>query len=146
MSRRLSLRSEGGLAVPVVLGTMVVLSLLASTLLSTAMRSSSGATGDTNAKRALAAAEAGLQTAALRLKNLNPAGTMCMVTPTVANPTGAVAPTPATTDGTCPASTPESIGAGATFTYWVTPRAPPAVCGRAPWRRPTTAASPASAS
>lgn len=134
MSRRLRLllRSEAGLAVPVVMGTMVVLSLLASALLSTAMRSASGAQGDTNSKRALAAAEAGLQTAALRIRKLNPSGTMCMVTPSVANPTGAVAPaaTPVAPNGTCPASTPESIGAGATFTYWVTPRG--ATCALSP--------------
>ena len=127
---RLLLRSESGLAVPVVMGTMVVMSLLASGLLATALRSASGAQGDTNAKRALAAADAGLQTAKLRLRKLNPTGTMCMATPTVSNPTGAVFPSPATVDGTCPASTPESIGAGATFTYWVTPRG--ATCALTP--------------
>ncbi len=114
---------------------MVVMSLLASGLLATALRSASGAQGDTNAKRALAAAEAGLQTAALRLRKLNPSGTMCMATPTVPNPTGAVSPSPATVDGICPASTPESVGKGATFTYWVTPRG--ATCGL----RPGTAAT-----
>ena len=131
---RLLLRSESGLAVPVVMGTMVVMSLLAAGLLSTALRSASGAQSDTSSKRALAAAEAGLQTAALRIRKLNPSGTMCMVTPSTANPTGAVAPTPVTgqtaADGTCPASTPESIGAGATFTYWVTPRG--ATCALTP--------------
>ncbi len=128
--RRLSLRSEGGIAMPVVMGTMLVLSLLAGGLLSTAMSSSSGATIDSNSKQALGAAEAGLQTAALRLKKLYPASNMCMVTPSVANPTGAVAPSPNTTDGACPASTPEPVSEGVTFTYWVTPRG--ATCNRLP--------------
>lgn len=122
MIRRLSLSSETGLAVPVVMATMLVLSLLSTALLSTALRSSSSAVGDTNSKRALGAAEAGLQTAGLRLRNLNPAGNMCMTTPTPLNPTGAVAPTPNTTNGQCPASTPEPVSGGATFTYWITPR------------------------
>ncbi len=128
--RRLSLRSEGGIAMPVVMGTMLVLSLLAGGLLTTAVSSSSSATIDSSSKRALGAAEAGLQTAALRLKKLYPASNMCMVTPTVANPTGAVAPSPNTTDGTCPASTPEAVSEGVTFTYWVTPRG--ATCNRLP--------------
>lgn len=133
---RISLRSEEGIAVPLVMSTIVVLSLLAAGLLSTAMSSSSGATADGDSKRALGAAEAGLQTAALRLKKLYPAATMCMVTPTPANPTGAVSPTPNTTDGACPASTPEAVAEGVTFTYWVTPRG--ATCNRLP-SVPTTA-------
>src|SRR5687768_7780140 len=107
---RLSLGSERGLALPVVLGVLVVLSLLAAALLSTASRSSTDSKRDRASKRALAAAEAGIQTAAYRLKRLTQttpptlAGNMCMTTVPVA-PIG----------GECPASTPEPVGTGATF-------------------------------
>jgi len=124
MRNRISFRSEAGIALPVVMGSLVVLSLLAAALLSTAGRSSSQANAGRNDKRALGAAEAGLQTAAYRLKQLNPAGTMCMTTV-------AVAPT----SGECPASTPEPVGAGATFSYTVTPKG--ATCGVLPGYTPT---------
>lgn len=124
MRNRISFRSEAGIALPVVMGSLVVLSLLAAALLSTAGRSSSQANTGRNEKRALGAAEAGLQTAAYRLKQLNPSGTMCMTTV-------AVAPT----SGECPASTPEPVGAGATFSYTVTPKG--ATCSVLPGYTPT---------
>jgi type II secretory pathway pseudopilin PulG len=104
---------------PIALGTLVVLSLLAAAMLATASRSSTDSERDRASKRALAAAEAGLQTAAYRLKRLNPAGTMCLTTV-------AVAPTA----GECPASTPEIVGTGETFSYRVTPKG--ATCSTVP--------------
>ena len=114
-----SLHSERGLALPIVLGVLVVLSLLAAALLSTASRSSTDSKRDRASKRALAAAEAGLQTAGYRLKRINPADTMCLTTVAVA-PTG----------GECPASVPEAVGTGASFSYRVTQKG--ATCSTLP--------------
>ena len=96
---------------PVVMATLLVLTLLAAAMHSMAVQSTSNAGGDSRAKRALGAAEAGLQTAAYRLNKVDPAGTMCFTTIAVA-PNGS---------GECPATTPEAVGTGGTFRYTVTP-------------------------
>lgn len=120
MSRPRSLSSERGVALPVVLGCLLVLSILAAGLLTTATRSSSNTNESRASKRALGAAEAGLQTAAYRLKKLKPAGNMCMTTGPIAPAAG----------GECPASAAEPVAARATFQYWVTPEG--AACGALP--------------
>ena len=121
-----ALRSQRGVALPVVMGAMLVLTLLSAAMFSTAIRSSADAGSDTNAKRALATAEAGFQTASYRLKKLAPGATMCLTTV-------AVAPTA----GECPASAPEGAGPGATFSYRVTQAG--ATCGALPGYTPTAA-------
>jgi Tfp pilus assembly protein PilX len=117
-------KSERGVALPVVMGALLVLTLLSAAMFSTAIRSSADAGSDSNYKRALAAAEAGFQTASYRLKRIKPAATMCLTTVPV---------TP--TAGECPASAPESAGPGATFSYRVTPTG--AACAALPGYLPT---------
>jgi Tfp pilus assembly protein PilX len=107
------LRSSDGFAVPVAMGIMMVAALLAGL----AIRSADGASGfandDRRSKRALAAAEAGLQKAAYRLNRLRPNATLCLAhaSPYTASPV----------NGECPASTPESLAPDATFRYVGTP-------------------------
>lgn len=123
------IRSERGVAMPVVMGTLLVLTLLSAAMFSTAMKSSADAGTDTNHKRALAAAETGFQTAGYRLEKIAPGPAMCMTT-------AAVAPgTPPAAVGECPVSAAESAGPGATFRYTVTQQG--AACATLPGYTPT---------
>jgi hypothetical protein len=111
--RRL-LRSEDGVALPVAAGMLMVVSILVVGFFTVAMRVNTTSVGDRSSKRALAAAEAGLQTAVYRLNLLNQSAPAhageCLTTTWVAQ----------NLQGACPAQT-ESIGNGAEFSYYVTP-------------------------
>jgi Tfp pilus assembly protein PilX len=110
--RRL-LRSEDGVALPVAAGMLMVISILAVGFFTVSTRVNDTSVDDRSSKRALAAAEAGLQTAVYRLNLLNQSAQAnaanCLTTTWVA-PTG----------GECPGQT-DSIGNGAEYTYYVTP-------------------------
>jgi hypothetical protein len=106
-------RSQDGVALPVAAGMLMVVSILVVGFFTVAMRVNTTSVGDRSSKRALAAAEAGLQTAVYRLNLLNQSApdnaANCLTTTWVAP-----------TLGECPPQT-ESIGNGAEFSYYVTP-------------------------
>jgi type II secretory pathway pseudopilin PulG len=110
------LAKERGIAMPTAVSLLMVVSLLVAAGLATATQLSQSSNRDQDKKRALSAAEAGLQTAIYRLNQIrNPVvpGGMCLTT-------GPVAPDGVT--GECPTSPTESLGNGASFYYYVTPR------------------------
>jgi Tfp pilus assembly protein PilX len=104
--------SQDGIAMPVATAVMLIMSILVATFFSVGLSVTDSANEDRNSKSALAAAEAGLQTAVYRLNQIRnpavPAG-QCL-TSVPAAPVG----------GECPGQT-EQVGNGASFTYYVTP-------------------------
>ena len=108
---RALIRDQEGVALPVAVGVLLVLSLLVVALAANAMQSTGAANDDRNTKRALGAAEAGLQVANYRLDAMRPAPGDCLTDQPVA-PQG---------NGECAGYT-QSMGNGATFTYYVTPQ------------------------
>jgi type II secretory pathway pseudopilin PulG len=110
------LANQTGIAMPTTTSMLMVVSLLVAAVLASATQLSTSSNRDQDAKRALSAAEAGIQTAVYRLNQIrNPA-----VGPGMCLTTGPVAPSG--TPAQCPASPAESVGNGATFRYYVTPR------------------------
>jgi type II secretory pathway pseudopilin PulG len=105
---------QRGIAVPVVLGVLLVISVFAATLASVSLQSSHDATKDRNSIRALAAAQAGIAMANYRINKLHPADDMC-VTDVVSAPNAGA---------DCSYS--ESVGNGASYTYYVTQKIPAA--------------------
>jgi Tfp pilus assembly protein PilX len=109
----LKMDSESGVALPVATGMLMVIAVLVVGFFTVALRVNDTSVEDRSAKRALAAAEAGLQTAVYRLNLLNQTATAnaanCLTTTWVAP-----------TNGECPGQT-ESLGNGAQFRYYVTP-------------------------
>jgi Tfp pilus assembly protein PilX len=108
---KISHKSQEGVALPVASGMLMVISILAVGFFTVSMRVNDTSVEDRSSKRALAAAEAGLQTAVFRLNQLSrsapaQAGS-CLTTTWV----------PAT--GECPGQT-ETLGNGAQYTYYVT--------------------------
>jgi hypothetical protein len=110
--RRLS--GQEGVALPAAMGMMLVISLFIGAFFALAVRTSDTANQDRNAKRALAAAEAGLQTAIYRLNSIRPVihPDACLTT----GPVGVAELQP----GECPAA-PGDLGNGASYEYYVTP-------------------------
>jgi Tfp pilus assembly protein PilX len=108
------LRSEDGVALPVASGLLLVVSILVVGFFAVSLRVNDTSVEDRSAKRALAAAEAGLQTAIYRLNSLNASATdnatRCLRA-------GWENPQP---NGECLGLT-ESLGNGAEYTYFVTP-------------------------
>jgi Tfp pilus assembly protein PilX len=108
------LRSEEGVALPVASGMLMVVSILVVGFFAVSMRVNDTSVDSRSSKRALAAAEAGLQTAVYRLNLLNQSAaantTRCLTTTWVVPNVG----------GECPPQT-GSLGNGASYTYYVTP-------------------------
>ena len=108
------LQSRDGVALPVASGMLLVISLLVVASLTASLRVNDTSVEDRSSKRALAAAEAGLQVAVYRLNLLSQSASdksgSCLTTTWVA---------PAT-NGECPPET-ETLGNGAQFSYYVTP-------------------------
>jgi Tfp pilus assembly protein PilX len=111
-SLRSRLTDERGIAVVVVLGVLVVISILAATLATVSIQSSHDSTRDRNSIRALAAAQAGLALANYRINALHPGDAQC-VTDMVSSPNAGA---------DCTFS--ESVGNGASYTYYVTQKIP----------------------
>jgi hypothetical protein len=104
------LKSEDGVAMPVMTWMLVVVSLLVTGFFTVSLQLSDSTNADRSSKRALAAAEAGLQTAVYRLNQIDVLDGQCL------------ADAPADLDaGECRPSSPVSLGGGASFTYYVTP-------------------------
>jgi type II secretory pathway pseudopilin PulG len=117
--------SQDGVALPVASGMLLVISILVVGFFSVALRANDTSVDDRSSKRALAAAEAGLQTAVYRLNQLNQTDpavrrASCLTTTWV---------TP--TAGQCPGLT-ESLGNGAQYTYYVTHEGGAAGCVQVP--------------
>jgi Tfp pilus assembly protein PilX len=109
---RRRLVDQHGIAVVVVLGVLMVISVLAATLATVSIQSSHDANKDRNSIRALAAAQAGLALANYRINTLHPADNQC-VTDVVSAPNSGA---------DCTYT--DSIGNGASYTYYVTQKIP----------------------
>jgi type II secretory pathway pseudopilin PulG len=113
-SIRIRLASERGIATPVVIAVMSVVAMLAAGGALAALGTNEGANEDRRAKRALAAAEAGIQQAAYRLATLRPDQTMCL---------GASGPnyTASPVGGECTTPVPGTLSPDTSFSYVATP-------------------------
>jgi Tfp pilus assembly protein PilX len=118
-------RSQDGIAMPLALGMLLIVTLVAGGVATMSINASDEARDDRNAKRALAAAETGLQVANLRLNNaFGLAGPACLV----GSPTGTECPTYASGD----------LGNGATYRFWVSQQlAVGDTCGKLPTQTAT---------
>jgi type II secretory pathway pseudopilin PulG len=105
------LKSENGVAMPVMTWMLVVVSLLVTGFFTVSLRLSDTTNEDRSSKRALAAAEAGLQTAVYRLNQLPVAPEQCLADTAQAKIAGSE----------CSPSASYPLGSGASFTYYVTP-------------------------
>jgi Tfp pilus assembly protein PilX len=129
MRRLLSrlLRRQDGIALPVVIGSLTIVTGLAVGTFAVSVEGNHASARDRDSKRALAAAEAGLQAAMLRITELQPEANECV---------GADAIVPLNNFNECPASGPISIGNGATYNYVVaTPTS--GTCATVPGFTPT---------
>jgi Tfp pilus assembly protein PilX len=117
-------KSQEGLALPVAAAMLMVVTIMVVGFFTMAMRAGQAADADRGSKRALAAAEAGLQTAVYRLNWLSQTSAAnsgnCLTTTWVVQ-----------TNAECPGQT-ESLGNGAQFTYYVTPANAAAGCVTVP--------------
>jgi type II secretory pathway pseudopilin PulG len=107
---------QSGLATPVVVAIMAVVGLLAAGGALAALGANDGANEDRRSKRALAAAEAGVQEAAYRLATVRPNELKCLG----AGPSYAADPV----GGECTSPVTGSVATDATFAYVGTPALP----------------------
>lgn len=118
ISRLLTLlRRHDGVAMPVVIGTLTITAGLAASTYAVSVEGQHASARDRDSKRALAAAEAGLQMAFLKLSEVRPTDSQCVTVAAVAPGTanypegnGTAAP------GECPSVTGQ-MGNGARYTY-----------------------------
>jgi hypothetical protein len=109
--RRLT-NSQEGVALPVAITMMLVVSLFVIGFFSVTLQLNDTSVDDRSSKRALAAAEAGLQTAFYRMNEIGTTDPdLCFTTDWV----------PAGAGGQCPAAPTGQLGNGASYTYYVTP-------------------------
>jgi len=109
MTRRDLLTDERGIALPVALAVLLILSLLGTATIVAATQTSSLTNHDTQSKAAVEAADAGLRVAVYRLNQLRPDDTHCPTAPVTATGAGNL----------CATAGPENIGNGASYRYWV---------------------------
>lgn len=112
------LKREDGVAMPVMTWMLVVVSLLVTGFFTVSLQLSDTTNEDRSSKRALAAAEAGLQTAVYRLNQIDVPPTQCLADAPVAPGAGSE----------CPVSTSVSLGSDASFRYYVTPEGAASEC------------------
>ena len=103
----------------VALEVLAVLAMVIGAVFYGAISLSSTTKRDARSKRALAAAEAGLQVARYRVNRLVPSNPSCLTDQAVA---------PSFSTGECPSYT-GNLGNGVTYTYWVTDTSQGAECG-----------------
>lgn len=120
ISRLLTLlRRHDGVAMPVVIGSLTLTTGLAAGVFAVSLEGQHASARDRDSKRALAAAEAGLQMGFLKLSQVRPAATLCVTDAAVATGTAHYPPgTGSAAPGECPSYT-GSLGNGATYTYTV---------------------------
>jgi Tfp pilus assembly protein PilX len=115
--RRLT-SSQEGVALPVATAMLLVISLFVVAFFSVTLQVNETSVDDRSSKRALAAAEAGLQTALYRINQIGTSQpTQCFTTDWV----------PLQGDGQCPGETGQ-LGNGASYTYYVTPELGTGLC------------------
>ena len=116
------LREQTGIAMPAALGVLVVVGLLSSSLFAVSLRLNDTSTASRDAKRALSAADSGLEAAMFRMNVLGFQSTSkCFTTEGVDPASGTDPETGATpVAGEC-AGIEQSLGNGSSFTYYVTP-------------------------
>jgi Tfp pilus assembly protein PilX len=100
---------QRGIALPVALGVLLLLSLLGTAAVLAASQTSRMTNRDASAKVAVEAADAGLRVAVYRLNQLRPDDTHCPAMP----------PSAVGAANLCPVTGPESLGNGATYQYWI---------------------------
>ncbi len=103
------LRDERGIALPVALAALLILSLLGTAAVLAATQASNLTGRDANDKTALEAADAGLRIAAYRLNQLRPDDIHCPTVPVTATGAGNLCASPAA----------QSVGNGASYRYWI---------------------------
>lgn len=105
------LRSETGTALATALAALAVVGVLTASFAAASVRLSDTSNASRDDKRALAAADAGLEAAISRINSMpEQVGVKCFTTAFV-DPV----------DGVCPTQGPENLGNGASFSYHVTP-------------------------
>jgi hypothetical protein len=116
------LREEAGVALPAALGVLLVVTLLSTSVFAVSTRLSGTSTVSRDSKRALAAADSGLEAAMFRMNVLGLQSTSkCFTTAAVDPATGTDPETGGTpAAGEC-AGTTEDLGNGTSYTYYVTP-------------------------
>jgi type II secretory pathway pseudopilin PulG len=102
------LAQEEGVAIAIVLGVLMVITVFAATIALVSVQSSTDARRDRNSVQALAAAQAGLAMANYRINKLHPADNQCVTNVVSAPNSGA----------DCTFT--ESTGNGGSYTYYVT--------------------------
>lgn len=121
------LRSEDGIALPVAIMSLVLIGILAAVLASTSVQLNETSSRDRDSKRALAAAEAGMNTALDRLNRLLPLASQALADGPVSVAASAQAFNRAgfasvtIQAGQSPPSRDERAGTGGTFHYYVSP-------------------------
>lgn len=116
------LRDQSGIALPVALGVLAVVGVLSASVFAVSLRLSDTSTASRDAKRALAAADAGFEAAVFRMNELGlQSTTKCFTTEAVSPGTGIDPVTGAApAAGECPGVR-EDLGNGSRYTYYVTP-------------------------
>lgn len=116
------LRSEAGIALPVVMASLAIVSILSGVVATSAWNLSGTSNKDKSSKQALAAAEAGLQAARYRiaLRGQDPA--KCVTN----------GPAALDANNECPGYS-ESLGNGGRYEYWATPVLGPASACAGPY-------------
>lgn len=104
------LRNESGNAMAVAMGVLAVTGVITASVFAVSVNLSSSSNKSRDGKKALAAADAGLEAAVYRMNKQNLENTTSCFT------TGLVAPV----NGVCPGYT-ESLGNGSSYTYYVSP-------------------------
>lgn len=116
------LREQNGIALPAALGVLLVIGLLSSALFAVSLRLNDTSTASRDAKRALAAADSGLEAAMFRMNVLGFQDVdQCFTTEGVDPATGTDPETSSTpASGEC-AGTSADLGNSSSYTYYVTP-------------------------
>jgi hypothetical protein len=115
-------RDQTGIAMPAALGVLVVIGVLSASLFAVSLRLNDTSTASRDAKRALAAADAGLEAAMFRMNEIGLQSTSKCFTTAAVDPATGTDPETGTTPaaGEC-AGVSESLGNGSTYAYYVTP-------------------------
>ncbi len=115
-------REQTGIALPAALSVLVVVGVLSSAVFAVSLRVSDTSTASRDAKRALAAADSGLEAAMFRMNDIGlQSESMCFTTAAVAPASGTDPETGgAPAAGEC-AGVEDDLGNNSTYTYYVTP-------------------------
>jgi type II secretory pathway pseudopilin PulG len=113
------LRSESGVALPTAVAVMLIVASLAGTALTASVTASRQTFRDRNVKRALAAADAGVDAAVYRLNKMRPARDQCVVVNSSGQLQLETVPDPAVDGHRWCRTQSEDLGGGASYSYQV---------------------------